>query len=191
MIIFKAFVLLLCLAATWAAPGKKSKRGLTHGHLASGSLEVGGGHLDIPPVPSLPLEGEIHSSASAFAGTCNKRNLESLCNTVDWVLGASSFASAGAVGASFAAGPGLPIAASGPDVQVASGPGVSFAAGGPAIGVGPAGALGGPDLHSAEPHYHLGHTVQRHVTVLHRIGVPVPRPYQVQVERRVPVQVCA
>lgn len=125
------------------------------------------------------------------------------------VLGASSFASAGGVASSgfvgapgpalsaagpaiqLASGPGLPIAASGPGFQVASGPGVPFTAGGPAIGVGPAGALGGPDLHSAEPHYHLGHTVQRHVTVLHRIGVPVPRPYQVQVERRVPVQVCA
>lgn len=111
------------------------------------------------------------------------------------VLGASNFASAGAVASSgivaapnpaiqVASGPGLPIGAG---FQVASGPGVPFTAG----GGGPAGALGGPDLHSAEPHYHLGHTVQRHVTVLHRIGVPVPRPYQVQVERRVPVQVCA
>lgn len=125
------------------------------------------------------------------------------------ILGASSFASAGAVASSgvlaapapvlsapgpalqVASGPGLPIAASGPASGIAlSGAGVPLA-GGSALGLGSAGALGGPDLHSAEPHYHLGHSVQRHVTVLHRIGVPVPQPYQVQVERRVPVQVCA
>lgn len=66
------------------------------------------------------------------------------------------------------------------------------AIGGGAIGgggfSGAPGPLGGPDLHSNEAHYHLGHAVQRHITVVHRIGIPVPQPYQVQVERRIPVQ---
>lgn len=47
------------------------KRGFLHGgSIASGSVEAVGGHLDIPSVPSLPLENEIHSSgASGFSSS--------------------------------------------------------------------------------------------------------------------------
>lgn len=77
-IYLQAFVLLLCLSASWASPGKKTKRGIFHGEsnhlpIASGHIEVGGGHLDIPPVSSLPLEGGDHlggglAGAGAFSG---------------------------------------------------------------------------------------------------------------------------
>lgn len=85
------------------------------------------------------------------------------------------------IGAGVGVGAGSIIGASGGSGSVLAG-GISGGAPGP---------LGGPDLHSNEAHYHLGHSVQRHVSILHRIGVPVPQPYQVQVERRVPVQVSA